>query len=562
MFKNHPKGLFIAFFTNMGERFGYYTMIAIFVLFIQAKYGLDQSAAGQVYAIFLAFVYFFPVIGGLLADKVLGYGKTISLGLVVMFLGYLLLAFPTQMGTNFGLIIAALAVIAIGTGLFKGNLQALVGSMYDDPKYSAFRDRAFNIFYMGINIGAMFAPTAAEKVSNWILSKYQYVYDARIPALANGLLKSKLTDAEIGNYLPIAQAQDASVTLDSLKQFSENYINVLSKSYHYAFGVACISLIISMIIFWVFRKYYKSVDYTEKEKAKSATLKSQVVELTSHQIKERFIALGLVYVVVIFFWMSFHQNGAVMTYFARDYTVPTVGKFNNLWFDFFGLLPIFLACLGLYFLIKKASKPITRLFGAAAFVVFALLAYYRFTGYGEVNPFTPQKFQHFNPFFIVVLTPIIVAFFGYLNKKGKEPSAPRKIGIGMVITAIGFAVLIIASLKLASPAELGGKVAPEGMLVSTYWLISTYFTLTIAELFLSPMGISFVSKVAPPKYKGLMQGLWFAATAAGNYLVSVIAILWLKLPLWALWSVLVACCLLSALFIFAVMKRLERAAQS
>jgi POT family proton-dependent oligopeptide transporter len=185
MFKNHPKGLFIAFFTNMGERFGYYTMIAIFVLFIQAKYGLDQSAAGQVYAIFLAFVYFFPVLGGLLADKVLGYGKTISLGLVVMFLGYLLLAFPTQMGTNFGMIIAALAVIAIGTGLFKGNLQALVGSMYDDPKYSPFRDRAFNIFYMGINIGAMFAPTAAEKVSNWILSKYQYVYDARIPALAN-----------------------------------------------------------------------------------------------------------------------------------------------------------------------------------------------------------------------------------------------------------------------------------------------------------------------------------------------------------------------------------------
>lgn len=562
MLKNHPKGLFIAFFTNMGERFGYYTMIAIFVLFIQAKYGLDQSAAGQVYAIFLAFVYFFPVLGGLLADKVLGYGKTISAGLVVMFLGYLLLAFPTAMGTNFGLIIAALAVIAIGTGLFKGNLQALVGNMYDDPKYSPFRDRAFNIFYMGINIGAMFAPTAAEKVSNWILSTYHYFYDARIPALANAFLKNKLTETEIGNYLPIAKFQDASVTLETLKQFSENYINALSKSYHYAFGVACISLIISMLIFWIFRKYYKSVDFTEKEKAKSATLKSQVVELTPHQVKERFIALGLVYLVVIFFWMSFHQNGAVMTFFARDYTVPTVGRFNNLLFDLFGLLPIFLAFLGLYFLIKKASKPIIRILGAVGFVVFGLLAYLRYMSYNDVNAFTPQKFQHFNPFFIVVLTPIIVAFFSYLNKKGKEPSAPRKIGIGMIITAIGFAILIIASLKLPSPADLGGKVAPEGTLVSTYWLISTYFTLTIAELFLSPMGISFVSKVAPPKYKGLMQGLWFAATAAGNYLVSIIAILWLKLPLWALWSVLVACCLLSALFIFSVMKRLEKAAQS
>jgi POT family proton-dependent oligopeptide transporter len=562
MLKNHPKGLFIAFFTNMGERFGYYTMLAIFVMFIQAKYGLDQAAAGQVYGIFLMIVYFFPVLGGLLADKLLGYGKTISLGLVVMFLGYLLLSLPTPMGTNFGLIVAALIVIAMGTGFFKGNLQALVGSMYDDPKYSAHRDRAFNIFYMGINIGAMFAPTAAEKVSNWVLAASHYFYDARIPALANGFLKNKLTEAEVGSYLPIAQAQDKLVTLETLKQFSENYINVLSKSYHYAFGVACISLIISMLVFWAFKSYYKSVDYTEKEKAKMTNLKSQVVELTPQQVKERFIALGLVYLVVIFFWMSFHQNGAVMTYFARDYTVPTVGRFNNLWFDLFGLLPIFLSLLGLYFVFKKENKPVTRLLGGIGFVVFALLAYFRFIGYSDINPFTPQKFQHFNPFFIVVLTPIIVGFFSYLNKKGKEPSAPRKIGMGMIITAIGFAVLIIGSLKLPSPADLGGKVAPEGMLVSTYWLISTYFILTIAELFLSPMGISFVSKVAPPKYKGLMQGLWFAATAFGNLLVSVIATLWMKLSLWALWSVLVACCLLSAIFMFAVMKRLEKAAQS
>jgi proton-dependent oligopeptide transporter, POT family len=559
MFKNHPKGLFVAFFTNMGERFGYYTMIAIFILFIQAKYGLNASDAGQVYGIFLAAVYFCPVFGGLLADKILGYGKTISLGLVVMFLGYLLLAIPSAMNSGFILIVGALAVISIGTGLFKGNLQALVGNMYDDPKYSAYRDSAFNIFYMGINVGAMFAPTAAEKVSNWILSTYHYVYDARIPALANDFLKGKLTAAT--EYLGFAQKQDPTVTMDTLKQFSENYINALSKSYHLAFGVACISLIISMLVFWVFRKYYKQADLTERQKAKSETLKSQVVELTPNQIKERFIALGLVFLVVIFFWMSFHQNGATMTYFARDYTVHTVDKPTNLWFDLFGLLPIFLSLVGLYFLLKKSSKGTTRLFGAAGFVGFGLLAYYRYMGYGDINPFTPQKFQHFNPFFIVALTPLVVAFFSYLNKKGKEPSSPRKIGTGMLITAVGFTILIIGSLGLASPGALGGKVAPESMQVSTYWLISTYFILTIAELFLSPMGISFVSRVAPPKYKGMMQGMWFAATAAGNYLLSVITSLWMKLPLWALWTVLVVCCLLSAIFIFSVMKRLERATQ-
>jgi POT family proton-dependent oligopeptide transporter len=251
-----------------------------------------------------------------------------------------------------------------------------------------------------------------------------------------------------------------------------------------------------------------------------------------------------------------------MTYFARDYTEPSVGQATNLWFDLFGLLPLFLSLIGLYFVLRKGSSSQARGIGAVAFVVFAALTYLRYRGYAATNPFTPQKFQHFNPFFIVALTPVVVGFFGWLNKRGKEPSAPRKIGYGMVITAAAFALLVLASRGLTSPRVLDGQVAPTNELVSPYWLISTYFMLTIAELFLSPMGISFVSKVAPPQYKGLMQGGWFAATAAGNYLLSVIGALWMRLPLWELWLVLVACCLLSATFIFAVMKRLERAAKS
>ena len=559
MFKGHPKGLIVAFFTNMGERFGYYTMIAIFVLFLQAKYGMDSTKASSVYGFFLFFVYFFPLIGGLIADKVFGYGKTISIGLVVMFFGYFLLAFPTTMGNGFPLVVAALAVIAMGTGLFKGNLQALVGNLYDDPKYSAVRDRAFNLFYMGINIGAMFAPTAAEKISNWILSTSHYTYDARIPALANSFLSGKLGNAD--HYLSVAKLQNSAVSLDSLKQFSESYINSLSKSYHMAFGVACVSLIISMLVFWLFRKHYKHADLSEKQKAMSKEHKDKMVVLTPQETKERFIALGLVFFVVIFFWMSFHQNGLTMTYFARDYTQPTVDKATNLWFDLFGLLPIFLSIIGLYFFFKKSSTPAVRGIGALASIGFGVLAYFRYNSYGEINPFTPQKFQHFNPFFIVALTPIIVAFFAYLNKKKKEPSAPRKIGYGMIITALGFSILIFASIGLPSPKALGGQVAPANFQVSPDWLMSTYFMLTIAELFLSPMGISFVSKVAPPKYKGLMQGGWFAATALGNYLVIIIGSLWSKLPLWSLWLVLVICCLLSATFIFSVMKRLERVTQ-
>jgi POT family proton-dependent oligopeptide transporter len=556
MFKDHPKGLFVAFFANMGERFGFYTMLAIFVLFVQAKYGLDAGAASQVYGIFMAFVYFLPLLGGLLADRVLGYGKTIGLGLVVMFSGYLLLAIPTRMGSGFSLTLAALAVIAMGTGLFKGNLQALVGNLYDDPQYSAKRDRAFTIFYMGINIGAVFAPTAAEKISNWILSTAHYFYDARIPALANSFLKNTLAD--VNGYLAIARGQDAAVTLDTLKQFSENYINALSKSYHYGFGVACISLVISMLVFWGFRKYYRKADITEKQKSQSATRKAEMVELTPQQTRERLTALGLVFFVVIFFWMAFNQSGLTMTYFARDYTVPSVGRLTNLWFDLFALLPIFLAVIGLIFLLRKGSKPLAKSLGAAAFVVFGLLAYFRYSSYSASNPFSPQKFQHFNPFFIVALSPLVIAFFAWLNRKGKEPSSPRKIGFGMLLAAAAFSILIVGSLGLASPKALGGQVAPAGMLVSPYWLISTYLILTIAELFLSPIGISFVSRVAPPKYKGMAQGGWFTATALGNYLLGIIGSLWLKVPLWALWLILVGCALLSAAFIFSVMKRLER----
>ncbi|MFW5709866.1 MAG: MFS transporter, partial [Bacteroidota bacterium] len=292
--------------------------------------------------------------------------------------------------------------------------------------------------------------------------------------------------------------------------------------------------------------------------------KDKMVVLTPHQVKERLIALGLVFFVVIFFWMSFHQNGAAMTIFARDYTIGHVDKPTYLWFDLFGLLGIFFSVLGFIFMIRKKSSGREKIIGAAAFLAFAIITYWRYTTYESSNEFTPQMFQHFNPFFIVALTPVIIGLFNYLRKKGKEPSAPRKIGIGMLITAASFLILVIGSLKLIgySPNEIGEVRAPENVLLSPYFLITTYLSLTIAELFLSPMGISFVSKVAPPRYKGLMQGGWLAATAIGNYGVALVVSFWDDLPLWMFWSVLVVACLLSAIFIFSVLKRLERATKS
>lgn len=560
MLNGHPKGLFVLAATNTGERFGYYTMLAIFTLYLQARYGWDSGVTGQVFGGFLAAVYFLPLLGGLVADKALGYGKTIILGTVIMFLGYALLAFP--LGSGLTSMFMALGFISLGTGFFKGNLQVLVGNLYDNPKYSKNRDLAFSIFYMCINIGAFFAPSMAEAITNFILKGSNLVYNSKIPALAHQLFDNALPEGSAGytELANLATAQGATITDSaSLVQFSNYYIDTLSQSYQYGFGVACISLVLSLAIFLGFRKYYKSADATEKEKAQGkGDQNAVVIELTKEQTSQRLIALGLVFTVVIFFWMSFHQNGLTMTFFARDYTVSHISGISSLLFSLAGTVPFILLFYGLFLLITGDKK--SKLFGGIMAAVFLIILYFvyqsRFAG--QVTTYTPQIFQQFNPMFIIILTPVFVGFFSWLNSKKKEPSAPRKIGIGMIIAAVGFLVLMLGSFGLPAPSQLLNEPLAESQMVSPYWLINTYLILTCAELFLSPMGISFVSKVAPPKYKGLMQGGWFAATAIGNYLVGIIGFFWEKVSLVALWGILITCCGLSALFIFSIMKRLER----
>ncbi|MDE5945515.1 MAG: peptide MFS transporter [Rikenella sp.] len=558
MLKGQPKGLFVLALANMGERFGYYTMLAIFVLYMQAKFGYTEDQTSTTFGIFLSMVYFLPLFGGLLADKVLGYGKTIALGIIIMFAGYFCLAIPTGVGTGAQIaMFGALALIALGTGCFKGNLQALVGNLYDDPKYSAKRDIAFSIFYMCINIGAFFAPSAAEGVSNYFLAKDGYTYNADIPSLAHQLQEGTLSAEATVRFTEMAAQQ--GYTGSDLAQFGDSYIASLSQSYNYGFGVACLSLIVSMLIFVGFRKYYKAADKTEKEK--QAERDPNAVELTPQQVKERLVALGLVFAVVIFFWMSFHQNGLTMTWFARDYTQTSVSGFDRFGFSLLTLLPFAVCFYGVLSLFQGTDGRAKGI-GALVAIAGGGLAWWAYRSFPAEMAITPQIFQQFNAYFIVLFTPITVAFFSWLNKKGKEPSAPRKIGIGMLIAALGFVLLAVASTGLPTPTalkEIGGLT--EATRVSPNWLISTYFVLTIAELFLSPMGISFVSKVAPPKYKGLAQGGWLAATAVGNYLVAIIGYLWGGMSLWMLWGILVVCCGVSAIFLFSVMKKLERATQ-
>ena len=508
MFEGQPKGLFALALANTGERFGYYTMLAVFALFLRANYGLSPAMAGTIYSAFLMLVYFFPLIGGIMADK-FGFGKMVTTGIIIMFAGYLLLSVPLG-GDSTALVVmlAALLLIGFGTGLFKGNLQVMVGDLYNDEQYKDKRDSGFSIFYMAINIGALFAPTAAIKI----------------------------------------------------KEYAETALGYSSNdAYHFSFAVACASLVLSIAIYYIFRSTFRHTEGGKKQNAVKADASTEP-ELSKEETKQRIVALCLVFAVVIFFWMAFHQNGLSLTYFADEFTAQSAEGLQAMCFNVWNLVAVIFIVYALFSLFQsKTGKG-----KAISAIVICMAVAFLFLQYdpnGGVTVSAPI-FQQFNPFYVVALTPVSMAIFGWLAANGKEPSAPRKIAYGMIVAAIAYALMAFASFGLPTPETVmdadGNPVGKHVADVTPNLLIMVYLVLTFGELLLSPMGISFVSKVAPPKYKGMMMGGWFVATAIGNQLVVVGGLLWGAVPLWVCWSVFLGVCLVAAIFMFAMMKRLEK----
>jgi len=499
MFKGHPKGLYVLFFTEMWERFGFYTMLAIFVYYMQENFGWDAATATNVYGIFLAGVYITPLIGGWLADNVLGYGRTITIGAIVMGIGYVMMAVPTSSPLQ---LYVALFVVCVGNGLFKANISVLVGNLYAHTQGSL-KDAGYNIFYMGINVGAFYAPMAAAGIKRFVM---------------------------------------------------ENFSATLAEGYNAGFAVAAVGMLISLLIFVIFKKYYANADYQAKERDNADV----DIVLTKSQEKERIIALMTIFAIVIFFWMAFHQNGSALSLFARDYTDVFVGKFTYLLFDVIGLHAILFVLLGgAAAFVSKVTK--TKAIGGLFAVIGLIVIIIKLNTLGGSNEIAPEQFQSFNPMFIVLLTPIIVGWFAFLNKKGKEPSSPAKIGIGMIITGLAYIIMVVAATGLPSMLTLDG--GSSSITVSAYWLMGTYFTLTLAELHLSPMGLSFVSKVSPPKMKGLMMGGWFGATAIGNYLSGFVGRFYQNWELWQFFLLLVITSFFAALILRLFLKKLKHATE-
>lgn len=514
-----PKGLIPAALANMGERFGFYIMMAILTLFISSKFGLNKTQTGLIYSIFYASIYVLALVGGIIADKTKNYKGTILTGLILMAVGYLVIAFPTEtpvanLPLILGITCLGLLIIAFGNGLFKGNLQAVVGQLYDDPKYSDKRDVGFQIFYMFINIGGFFAPFIAIGVRNWWLQAKGFLYNADLPELCHQYLRSvnggePMTEQASARLLELANSQSlngVAVLPEQIGEFVNNYLNVFSTGFHYAFAAAIVAMMISLVIFIINRKNLPDPNKKAADKNGNTTSKEEI-KMDVKEIRQRIYALFAVFAVVIFFWFSFHQNGYSLTYFARDFVNLDVIKID----------------LGF-----------TQIVGA-------------------------EIFQSVNPFFVVFLTPIIIGIFGWLRARGKEPSTPMKIGIGMGIAALAYVFLTICSTGLPTSAEIeqmGGL--PAAQRLSPWVMVGTYFILTTAELFISPLGLSFVSKVAPPHLQGIMQGCWLAATAVGNQLLFIGGILYDSIPLWATWVVFVGACAISMFAMLGMVRWLER----
>ena len=499
MFEGQPKGLWTLALSNTGERFGYYTMLAVFALFLGENFGFAAGTASEIYTWFLTAVYFLPLVGGMAADR-WGYSKMVVIGILIMFFGYLLLSVPLGSGTvAIAAMGAALLLVSLGTGLFKGNMQVMEGDLYNATEYADTRDSGFSLFYMAINIGALFAPTAAIRIMDWAQASLGY---------------SK------------------------------------ADSYHFAFAVACVSVIFSILVYYLGRSTYKQVLTVKKDKV--ASVDEKVEEMSPAETRERIVCLCLVFAVVIFFWMAFHQNGLTLTWFADEFTARSATGITGMEFNVMNLIWCILIVYGIFGLISSNSAKAKVINALLIVAPAAILGYNYVQTASEVVTVDAPIFQQFNPCFVVALTPVSIALFGWLGKKGKEPKAPVKIGLGMLVAACAYLLMTVCSFGLPATDHPNHVYDFNPNL-----LVSTYLILTFAELLLSPIGISFVTKVAPPKYKGMMMGGWFVATALGNKLVSIPGHMW-DMPLWIVWATLMGICILDALLIFSIIKKLKK----
>jgi POT family proton-dependent oligopeptide transporter len=533
MARKHPKALPFLFFSEMWERFGYYLMIGIFTFYLKDTvdgFGMSEAEASDLYGTFIAFVFLTPFIGGLLADRVLGYRRSITIGGLMMGIGYCLMAVH-----DINALYAAMLLVILGNGFFKPNISTLLGNLYNDPEYKARKDEGYNIFYMGINIGAFvcnFFGAALYNVYGWWAA---------------------FTAAGIGMFIGIIIFWSGTKHfkhVDVIKPVSDKDMPLMK-----ILGVILLPAIgFGLIGFFLPEPLVgsRSTDAFLLGCIPVVFFYGRLLVKSPQEEKRPIAAMLAIFGVVIAFWAVFKQNGSTLNTWADRYTdreIPSAMLPAMKTFYLVDTIPAYA---------KDSVIEMDHQFRAIdkTKLVYDFPSYYKNLQEEDrpepgksVYAFNANLFQSVNPFWVVALTPLVLAFFGFLRRRGKEPSTPAKIAFGLVISALSCFVMVGAVYA-----------ADNGAIKSSaWWFISSYAVITIGELFLSPMGLSMVSKLSPPRLTALMMGGWFLATSIGNKLSGVLSSLWdgydNKANFFYVNFILLGC---AALLMFAMLKWLNK----
>jgi proton-dependent oligopeptide transporter, POT family len=478
----HPKGLYVLFFTEMWERFGYYLLLGILSLYMLDNWdhggmGFSKATKSDIYGTYLGLVYLTPFIGGLLADRVLGYRRSIVLGGLLMAAGYFCLAVHSETAFYLGLLL-----VILGNGFFKPNISTLVGNLYNDDRFRANKDAGYNIFYMGINVGAFICNFVAAYMR--INFGWGYAFAAAGVGMLIGVVWFMSGNRHVvhADVKKPVQKEDLPLTrifaYVLLPLFAFGFIgwkipgNIFGTDSNDAFLFGSIPVL----------AYYASLWW-----------RANIDE------KSQIGALLAVFAAVIVFWAVFHQNGDALTIWAEEYTDRQIP----------GAVADAAQQIGIA---KTLAWP-----ADSANVYFHNLPADQRPAPGEsLRLYSTELYQSINPFWVILLTPVVVGFFGFLRARRREPSTPEKIGYGLLITALSALVMVAAVYANNIHEEKAGA----------FWLFATYGVITIGELCLSPMGLSLVSKLSPPRITSLMMGGWFLSTSIGNKLSGVLSGMW------------------------------------
>jgi proton-dependent oligopeptide transporter, POT family len=511
MWKSHPKALPYLFLSEMWERFGYYLMIGIFTLYlkdVETGFAMTEKEASDLYGTFIALVFLTPFVGGLVADRYLGYRKSIVLGGLMMGVGYFMMGIH-----SLTMLYIAMTLVIVGNGFFKPNISTLLGNFYNEDKYKDKKDEGYNIFYMGINVGAFICNFFGAALQ--ILLGWHYAFMAAGVGMFIGVIVFLLGTKHYGNKTEKKGVQQGDMPfykivlfillpsvvfgvigwfLKGVQSDANPDCAVFGSDSTDAFIFACIP-----VVFFYGSLYFKA----------------------KTEDKRQIGALLAIFAVVILFWAVFKLNGSALTTWADRYTDREVTGTSQSVFSGLKLakeVEFKKDSIELYddnFRLQKENGIVKKE------VNYPL--YFRNveeskkpTEGSKVSLWATNLSQSINPGWVIILTPLVVAFFTYLRNRKKEPSTPTKIAFGLLISALSVLVMVAA-------VEIGNNGTEK---VSVWWLVANYGIITIGELFLSPMGLSIVSKLSPKNITALMMGGWFLSTSIGNKLSGVLASMW------------------------------------